>query len=279
MAKLLEQYSITVVLFIILASMFLAIPLYFNIGTFISAAFIMAGMTCAILGCFVFMFTGKEPIDPQLMALLPIQSYLNIDKIMLDSGITGNAFFLPTSITGESRVMQFNSQALKPGSKGSEKESFDTSRWVAVVPSSYPLMQLLLTKNKMIIPDTPGELNILFNEIMCDIFEFASHVSAKWEAEKVTISLQNYQFVEGCIFAGVEIFSRDEFPDCFLRYPCPVCSLCGSLLAESTKKVIILDRCSATSSQDITMVFSISQQSVPDTDPAAARVDTITTRN
>jgi hypothetical protein len=262
MVEFLEKYSTTFVLLMILASMFLAVPLLLNFGDFITAAFVIAGMTCAILGSFVFMFTGNEPVDPTLVALLPIQSCLNVRKMMLDIGVTGNAFFLPPTITGESRVMQFNSLMKNSGSTVSAKESFTEPWWNAIVPSSYPLMQLLRTRNALIIPDTPNELNTLFNETMNEIFEFTSHVSTEWNSEeKMTVTLHNYRFIEGCIYAC------NESPYGCSRYPCPACSLCGTLLAECTKKIIILEQCSATSSQDITAVFSFFQPAVPDNDP------------
>jgi hypothetical protein len=239
--------------------MFLAVPFFFNFGNFITAVFIMAGMTCALLGGFVFMFMGNEPVDPQLVALLPVQSCLNVGKLMLDIGVTGNAFFLPPALTGESRVMQVNSLMVNSGSTVPEKVSFTEPWWNAIVPSSYPLIQLLRTRNALIIPDTPEEINTLFNETMCDIFEFASRISIEWKSEKLTVTLHDYRYLEGCAFM------HNESPYSCSRYPCPACSLLGTLMAECTGKVVILEQCSATSAQDSTAVFSLFSPASPST--------------
>jgi len=63
--------------------------------------------------------------------------------------------------------------------------------------------------------------------------------------------LHKYHFIEGCLYALA------ESPQCCSRYPCPACSLCGSLIAECTKKVVALEGCTVSSSQDITAIFSI----------------------
>ena len=159
--------------------------------------------------------------------------------------------FFPPRITGESRVMQFNPESKYYAGMISAKQSFSEEEpgGLVTIPSSDPLIQSLRKRNALIIPDKVDELNVLISETISEVFEFAPHVSTVWENGKVTITMHEYRYIEGCRYA------RSESPDCCSRYPCPACSLCGTLIVECIDKVVTLEECSI-SSQDITAVFS-----------------------
>jgi hypothetical protein len=252
MKKDLDKYSGTTVIFLTAAVMFVATPLIFGIGEFATAAFVVAGMACTIMGSFVVMFSGNESMDPLIVGLLPIQGCLNLCRISSDAGITGTAYFLPPRFSGKTRIMQFNPVSKYHGSSVSAGGSFTDREPHGLItfPTSSPLMEYLRKRNAVVIPDTVEELGILFNEAISDVFEFATKVTTTSTDGRVTVTLHNYHFIDGCIIA------HSESPECCMRYPCPACSLCGTMLVECTNKVVSLESCRVTSSKDITAVFS-----------------------
>jgi hypothetical protein len=258
MKKILEKYSTTVVLLMIMAVMFAGIPLIINPGEYITGVFIISGMACAFLGAFVILFTGNEPIDPRQAGLLPVQGSLNLYKIASESGIAGNAYFLPPSFTGVPNIMQFNPVlTYHGGCMVPVKESFANQepRGLVTIPASDPLYQDLLKRNALVVPKNVNDLTVLLSETLMDACEFSQKVSIDWESSRVTITLHEYRFKEGCEFV------RSQSPECCVRYPCPMCSLCGTLITECINQVVTLEECSISSEQDVIAVFSFSRLS------------------
>jgi hypothetical protein len=252
MKRNLDKYSGTAILFLTAAVMFVATPLIFGIGEFATAAFVVAGMVCTIMGCFVVMFSGNEPMDPRIVGLLPVQGCLNMCRIASDAGINGKAHFLPPRFSGENRIVQFNPASQYDGSVMSASGSFTQKEphGMVTIPTSAPLMADLRKTNSVVIPDNVEELGVLFDETISEVFEFATKVTTTWDSGKAIIVMHDYRFIEGCKV------SRAVSPECCTRYPCPTCSLCGSLIAESTGKVAALEECRVSSPTDITAVFS-----------------------
>jgi hypothetical protein len=252
--KLLNKYSAAGILLMAVAAVFIAIALTTNLGEFITAAFVICGMACAMTGIFILTFSGGEPMDPRLVGILPVQGCINLCRIASDLGINGNANFLPSRITGEARVMQFNPTLPYKGDPVSAKGSFPKTGPAGIVtlPSCDPLIQDLRKRNALVIPNNEKELIQLLRETIGEIFEFAPRISARWHGSTVTITVHRYRFIAGCQFIA------QESPGCCIRHPCPPCSLCGALLAEGTNKVVVLEQCSiSSSSRDVNLVFLI----------------------
>jgi hypothetical protein len=250
----LNKYVIAAILLMAAATIFIAIALTTNPGEFVTAAFVISGMICAISGIFTLTFSGGEPVDPRLVGLLPAQGHLNLCRIASDLGITGNAYFLPPHCTGETQVMQFNPTLPYNGITISAKRSFPTPGpgGLVTLPTSTPLIQDLRMRNGLVIPHNEDQLTKLLRETITEIFEFAPRVSVRWQGSNVTVTLHRYRFIAGC-----QLIAR-ESPGCCARNPCVPCSLCGALLAEGTDKVIALDQCSlSVSGRDVNLVFLI----------------------
>jgi len=273
MVKFPDKYTITAALFLTAAALFVAVPLFIPLADFITTVFVIAGMACAILGCFVLLFSGNEPFDPNIIGLLPVQGCLNQCKMAADAGITGNAYFLPARITGEGRVMQFNPVSphhwstnlcrtasdngmtwdaftLPPRTSGEARDKARIPHGLMTIPTANPLTQMLKKQNALIIVDGDEELSVLLSEVICGVLEFADEVSTLRENGTVTVTLLKFRFSQGCLYA------QAESPSCCIRYPCPTCSLCGTLITECIDKVITLETCSVSPSQDVTAVFS-----------------------
>ncbi len=251
---LLNKYFVAAMLLMVVATGLIAIALFTSNGEFVTAAFVISGMVCAITGIFLFTFSGGEPVDPRFVGLLPVQGCLNLCRIASDLGINGNAYFLPPRLTGEIRVMQFNPETTYSGGMVSARGSFPESgqKGLVTVPTGDPLIQDLRKRNELVIPDNEERLTQLLREAAGEIFELASRVTVRWSGNKITITLHQYRFIDGC-----RIITQAP-GSCCTKNPCPVCSLFGALIAEGTDKVIMLEQCSVSpSNQDVLFVWSI----------------------
>jgi len=254
MRRYLNKYSVAAFLFIAAAVVLVAIPFNNYLSEFITVAFIISGMACAMTGIFILTFSGGEPFDPYLIAILPTQGCMNLCRIAFDLGINGNAHFLPLRVTGESRVMQFNPTQPYKGTYVSAQKSFPSTEpsGLITIPSCDPLIQRLRKRHALVIPNTEEHLTQLLRETICGIGEFAQRVSVYWHSGSVTITLHGYRFIDGCQFIA------QESPGCCIRNPCPVCSLCAVLIAEGTGRIITVDQCSVSASKkDLFIVCSL----------------------
>ena len=257
-----DKYSIAAVLFFVAGAIFVAIALLSNLEDITNAAFVISGMACTMTGIIAWMFSGGEPLDPRIVGLLSAQESINLCSLTHHLGIHGSTYFLPPSVTGEKQVMQFNSTLTYDGKKGTTKGSFKETGPPGLVihPSCNLLIQNLKKRDGMVIPDNEEELSRLISETIEDVFAFAPKVHVEWGDSTVTITFHKYPFMDGC-----EVIAEIS-PTCCTMSPCPVCSLCGALIAEGKDKVVAIDRCAvSSSSKDVIAVFSIIP--LPDSNP------------
>jgi len=250
----LNKYSTAAILLFGVAAVFIDIALLTNSRDITSSVYVISGMVCAIIGIFTLTFSWTEPVDPRLIGILPVQGCINLCCTIHLLGISGNAYFLPPRITGEARVMQFNPTTSYSENEGSAKGSFRETGppGLVTIPLGDPLIQDLRKRNALVIPDKEEELTVLLRETIEDVFKFAPRVTARWNGRSVTITFHDYPSIDGC-----KIIAQGS-PNCCTMNPCPMCSLCGVLIAEGRDKVVTLDKCSFTSSsRDVTAVFSI----------------------
>ena len=250
----LNKYSIAAILFIGLAAVLMVTALVTRRGEFVTAALVISGMVCAMTGIFILTFSGGEPFDTRLVGLLPAQGCINLCLIASDLGILGNAHFLPRRITGKTRVMQLNPTSGYTGGQVSAKSSFPKTEPEGLVtsPSGDPLIQVLRERNALFIPNNEKNLIQLLREVIEDIFEVAPRISVMRAGNRYTLTFHRYRLIDGCRVIA------QQSTDCCARNPCPVCSLCGVVIAEGTDQVIRLEQCSVSSSnQDVVMICSI----------------------
>jgi hypothetical protein len=250
----LDNYASAGILLIGAAAILFAAALVTGLGEFVTAAFVISGTACVLIGIFILTFTRGETIPPRYVGILAAQWCKNICHIESDLGITGNAYFLPSRVTGEPGVMQFNPTLTYSGRNVPAKDSFPKTGTAGLIitPSCEPWIQDLRKKNALSVPDNIAELITLISETIQEVYEFSSRVSGSWHGDTVSLTFQDYIFIDGCKSLVQE---SEEF--CTMN-PCPVCSLCGALLAEGTDRVVTVDQCSINpKSHDVTVVFSI----------------------
>jgi hypothetical protein len=249
-----NKYLIVGILLFAVAAVFIDIALISNPSDLTTTAFVISGMVCAATGIFTLTFSAGEPVDPRIIGLLSAQGSINQCRITHHLGMHGHAYFLPPRVTGEDKVMQFNPVSTYDGKQGSEKGSFRNKgpAGLVITPSCDLLIQDLRKKNPLIIPSNEENLTHLLREVIEDLYKFSPRVSVKWSSNSGTITLHDYPSIDGC--KSITMVS----PDCCAISPCPVCSLCGALITEGLDKIIVLERCSiSSSSRDVIVVFFI----------------------
>ena len=249
-----DRYSIAAILLVETAVVLIALALFINTGESTTVTLVIAGMICAITGIFTLIFSGDEPVNPRLLGILPAQGSINLSRIMHHFGIRGKAHFLPPRVTGETRVMQFNPTSTEKVSLASAPGSFRETGPPGLVttPSSDLLIQDLKKNNALVIPDNEENIAQLLRETIEDVLKLAPRVSARWSGSTVTLTFHDYPSIYGC-----KVIARSS-PDFCAMNPCPMCSLCGALIAEGLEKNVTLDQCSpGTSSKDVTAVFTL----------------------
>jgi hypothetical protein len=250
----LNKYSTAAILLFAVAAVFIDIALISDPKDMATAAFVISGMVCAMTGIFTLTFSAGEPLDSRLLGILPAQGSINLCRLTHYLGKHGHAYYLPPSVTGESKVMQFNPTTSYDGKQGSEKGSFREKgpAGLVITPSCDLLIQDLKKRNALIVPDNDENLTQLLRETIEDVYKFTQKVTVRWIGSSVTITFYDYPAIDGCkVIAGVS-------SDCCVMNPCPMCSLCGALIAEGKDRIITLDRCTVnTSSRDVSAVFSV----------------------
>ena len=174
----------------IAAAVFIAIALSYNLGEFVTAAFVISGMICVMMGIFMLTFSGSEPVDPRLVGLLPVQGCMNLCRIASDLKIHGNAYFLPPALPEKSGSCSSTRPCPMMETTVSAKKSFPETgpQGLVTLPSCDPLIQQLTKRNELIIPDNDENLTQLIRETIGEIFEFAPRVSTRWHGNTVTIT-------------------------------------------------------------------------------------------
>jgi hypothetical protein len=251
---ILNKYSIAGILLIAAAAVLIDIALISNPEEITTAAFVISALVCIMTGIFTLTFSAGEPVDPHLIGLLPAQDCITLCRLTHHLGIHGNAYFLPPRITGEAKVMQFNPVSTYDGKEGSQQGSFREKGPAGLVttPSCDLLIEDLRKRYALVIPDNEEKLSLLLRETIEDILKSAPRVSSCWNGSVFTITFHNYLYIDGC-----KIIAQKS-QECCAMSPCPVCSLCGALIAEGLDTVVKLEGCSiSSSSRDIAAVFSI----------------------
>jgi len=249
-----NKYTIIAILFLVAADVFIVFALINNKGEFVTASFVISSLICVIIGIFSLTFSIGEPVDPRLLGLMPAMGSINFCHISQYLGISGNACFLPRNITGESHVMQFNPVSTYKENERYPKGSFRKTGPAGIVtlPSCHLLIKDLTNRHSLVIPDNEEKLSQLIRETIEDIFKFTPRVSIKWSANSVIVTFEKYPSVYSC-----EVLAQTSSLCCSMN-PCPMCSLCGVLISEGTKKILIFEKCSvSSSSQDVQAVFSV----------------------
>ena len=251
-----KNYRAAIALFV-MAAILVAAAILTNRGDFTSAALVIAGLVCLLVGIFLVTLSESDPLDLRYIGLLPVQGCINLARLCADMGILGNACFIAKGRAGRTKTMQYLPVAAYNG-EPLPMESFVTETGTAgllVEPSSAPLLALLREKEHLVIPEDIAALHGLVRELGVEVLEVAEQTTSSNEKDIITITMDDYRLIAGC-----RAMTR-ESSRCCITNPCPVCSLYATIFAEGTGRVIQIERCTPDPKRSsVTAVFSVLQE-------------------
>ena len=238
----------------ITAAILITTAILTNRGDFTSAALVIAGLVCLLVGIFFTTLSTNDPIDLHYISLMPVQGCINTARICADMGIQGNACFIAKGRGGRSTTMQYLPVSVYHA-EPLPMESFVTEPDTAgllIEPACAPLLKRLYQREHLGIPQDMAGLHALVRELGVEVLDIANVVRSENEKEIITITMEEFRLIDGCRAMMA------ESPRCCITSPCPVCSLYAAILAEGTGKVIQVERCEPDSIlPNVTAVFSV----------------------
>jgi hypothetical protein len=224
--------------FLIAASLTLIILSYITYrGDLSTAALIISGVACFVLGIFMFTISGSEETTNEFVNLLPVQLSINICRISSDLGLKGIAHFIP-STGAVSSPIQFIPVGSFEGAPviGDSCFSLSPPRGMNLTPSGYLLFSELQQKYDWSPVDDVNQLKIGLKEVSEDIYQFARQADITYNDGMFIIVLHNFRYIDCC-----NKIRSLAAPVCCRINPCPVCSMLACMVSESLKKPCTFD--------------------------------------
>jgi hypothetical protein len=218
-----------------------------------SAALVISAAACLITAIFLAILSTSEPLDLRYVSRLPVQGSINLCRTCADLGIHGTGCFLPP-VPGRQRVVQFIPVAAFEGTPP-VTDSFvfgPEAAGLVTEPAGLALYYELRANQNLAIPSDLPSIVTLIRETATDVLEMADSATATINEDGVVLTLENFRLFDGCMAIHA------ESPLCCSTNPCPVGSLFAMFLAEGSKNVVVLSRCTPRpKDRSVVMVFSL----------------------
>ena len=214
-------------LLIIAAAALLIIAAITGRGDITTATLVLAGTACFITGVFFLALHKGEPLDPDLVALLPAQGTIGIATLCADLGVQGDGRFIPNGET----VIEVIPVADALPENPRDDYSFITAGGACAVrltPTCAPLLARLQEKHALEVPGEDEALLACITEVCDDLLEIAEKTEAVRDGENIIVTLHGYRLLPGCRAV------RAASPKCCTMVGCPVCSLIAAITALGT---------------------------------------------
>jgi hypothetical protein len=214
-------------LLIIAAAALLIIAAITGRGDITTATLVLAGTACFITGVFFLALHKGEPLDPDLVALLPAQGTIGIATLCADLGVQGDGRFIPD---GETVVEVIPVADVLPKTTRDDYSYITAGGECAVriVPTCVPLLTHLREKHALEVPGEEEGLLACITEVCDDLLEVAEKTEAQRDGENIVVTLHGYRLITGCRAV------RAASPKCCTMVGCPVCSLIAAITALGT---------------------------------------------
>jgi hypothetical protein len=229
----------TALLLIVVATGIMALAVLTNRGDMTSATMVMSSAGIFLTGIFILTFYKGEPLDPEMVSLLPVQGTINIATLCADLGVRGNASFIPVQRGNQMEVVQvipFSSYQPKDLSGSFSYITEPDSAGIRIAPTCVPLMQWLEEKHGLSIPGDEAQVFDAIKDIFASVLELAEDVEIERTGNTITFVLSGYRLVSGC--AAVQEVS----PKCCTMVGCPVCSLISCIVSRGMESTCSITR-------------------------------------
>jgi len=212
---------------IVAAALLLGLAALTGRGDLTTATLILAGAACFIAGIFFLALYKGEPLDPDIVALLPAQGTVAIATLCADLGVQGDARFIPD---GDAVIEVIPVADTLPEEIGDDYSFITTGAGCAVriAPTCAPLLSHLKARHALEIPGEEEGLLACIVEVCDDLLEIAEKTIVTRDGENIVVTLNGYRLIPGCQVV------RAASPKCCTMVACPVCSLIAAVVALGT---------------------------------------------
>jgi len=235
-------------LLIIAAAALLGIAAITGRGDITTATLVLAGTACFITGVFFLALHKGEPIDPNLVALLPAQGTIGIATLCADLGVQGDGRFIPN---GEAVIEVIPVADTLPATTGDDYSYItrDGACAVRIVPTCAPLLAHLREKHALEVPGEEEGLLACITEVCDDLLEVAEKTEAVRDSENIVVTLHGYRLIRGCRAV------RAASPKCCTMVGCPICSLIAAITALGTNAPTKIEHAAVDEKREILRVI------------------------
>ena len=250
----LNPYYTASFLLVVAAAVQLAVAILTDYRDLTSAALVVSSVICFITGIFLAILSTTEPLDIRYVSRLPVQGCITVCRICADLGIQGNGHFIPAALGGAGRTMLFVPVASfeEVPSPGGSFVYGAGSAGLLVEPSGAALYAELRNRQNLIVPREMSGTLALVKETGEDVLEISGRITAEMNGDTIHVTLNDYLLIDGCLALYA------ESPRCCTTYPCPVCSLFATLIAEGAGKTVTLERCTPDmKDRSVSLVFTM----------------------
>lgn len=207
---------------------------------FTTAMLIAVSLVNFMTGIIMITFTRSGGIHPGLSAML--YPPLIIDKTGIFSGLNvyGDAHFIPKSITGQDKALQFNPTGEYSGFNYQDSyfsTNTEDTAGIFTDPSSSSLLNSIVEDYSLKIPfrdETKDQIAGILKEVFTEITCFCENLEISESGEDFIVKMMNPALMKGCNKI------RNESPKCCTVSPCPVCSLACQIITEYFNKVTVI---------------------------------------
>lgn len=235
-----HQYNDYQVSGIILLSAAFVILLAFTLldrADITSATLFLCGVTAFFGGVFLMALAKPEPMDARVASLTPVMGNINLSRMIADTGVKGNAWFIPGK-TGEYPVQEF--VPVTDGLPASPLPDFSfviegPDAGIVLVPDAQPLLDMLRKRHGFHTPSGEDESFTAVKEISEDILELADSASVSRDGDSIIVRVQGYRLFDGCSYIA------GESKKICTMHPCGICSLAACIIAEGLSVPVRID--------------------------------------
>jgi hypothetical protein len=237
-----NDYQLAGVILLGFAAVITTIAMLTNRGDITSATLILAGISSFVAGVLALTLFRGEPLDADLVSLLPVQGTLNLYRFSADLGAQGNATFIRSTRGDLPKVMQYI-PAKEPSALAIDSDytflTGEKGSGVLITPNGYPLLEHLRQQQGFVVPDDERELFEAIREVYETGLDVAEKATCHRDGGVVTLTLSGFRLAPAC--AAV----RETAPQACMTIACPICSLFGCLVAEGLGGAWVIDRIKA----------------------------------
>ncbi len=189
---------------------------------------LMLSATTFAGGAFLFALGGDDPVHAAIAGQFSLQGISTLSGIIRDRGGRGTAVFLPPKSDGGT-VMQFIPTIRSSGSYtgGADGTALcNGGSGILIAPLAGFILEDLKRDNDLVLPAEYALLAGAVREVCEDLISVADRVDIRREGDLITVTLQNYRFLSGCVAR------REASSESCTLCPCSVCSLIMCMMAE-----------------------------------------------